>query len=461
MNRSATPATSPLRILVADEDAAARTQLMLCLEADGHHTVGHGNIYDALAEASWQAFDLVFVDPHAGNGHGPANAEALARLREECPGTRVILLGASAIAGADSLPKPLLPAQAQSLARGVAEFRLLQRKIGALQQALDAMDPEADLPTASPAMQRALQLARTAANSSAAVLIRGEVGTGKGRLARAIHGWSARANAPFARVGCHLDSADSLGAELFGLCSRENGAGSAGSVEQCEGGTLVIDGVSDMPMELQVKLLRLMREREYERHDDFRPRPANVRVIATTHVDLESLAQRGRFRADLLAALETVRIDLPPLRHRAEDIPRLAERYAAHFARATHRPPPAVSPQVMQVLCEHRWPANVRELRNVIERAVLLCKSDTIGLDCLPANLLNSPVLHAVGDLVPLEVIEQLHIRKVVDSMPTITSAAAVLGVHPGTVLRRLKKTASPPADAAATADGQTPVAPA
>jgi NtrC-family two-component system response regulator AlgB len=447
MNRPFNPTTPPLRILVADEDSSLRTQMALALEAEGHHVAGYGNIYDALAEASWQAFDLIFVDlrANAGNGHG----DVLARLAEECPGSRVVVMGtASSAAGAtEFLAKPFVPGQVQSVARRAADARLLQRRSAVLQRAVDELDPLRDHVACSAAMARAMELARTAASSSAAVLIRGEIGTGKSRMARAIHAASAKASAPIAFVFCQTDSSDALGAELFGL-SKQRG----GCVEQCDGGTLVLDGVSELPAELQVKLLRLMREREYERHDDFRPRPANVRVIATTHVDLESLAQRGRFRADLLSALETVRIDLPPLRHRAEDIPALAERFAAYFARQMHRATPVISPAALQVLCEHRWPGNVRELRNVIERAVLTCKPGdaAIGIELLPANLLNTPASHAVGDLVSLETIEQLHIRKVVESMPTISSAAAVLGVHPGTVLRRLKKSESSADPAAA-----------
>jgi two-component system, NtrC family, response regulator AlgB len=464
MNRSANPTTPPLSILVADDDAAARTSLMLVLEQNGHQVVGTGNVYDALAEASWRAFDLIFL----GSG---SQADALTRLREECPGSRLVLVGtspsaASANGAADYLTKPLSPAHVQSLARRVAEARLLTRRATAFQRSLDALDPLREFVANSPAMARTMELARTAANSQAAVLIRGEIGAGKGHLARAIHAASTRAAAPMLIVSCRAESADALGADLFGVARQP-----CGCVEQCEGGTLVLDGVSELSAEIQVKVLRLMREREYERHDDFRPRPANVRIIATTHVDLESLARRGKFRADLLSALETVRIDLPPLRHRTEDIAPLAERFADYFCREMHRPAVAIEARAMQVLCEHRWPGNVRELRNVIERAVLMSRAampatgangngtavppETIGIELLPANLLNSaasspPAAASVGDLVSLETIEQLHIRKVVDSMPTISSAAAVLGVHPGTVLRRLKKSEAAGAAAAA-----------
>jgi NtrC-family two-component system response regulator AlgB len=444
MNRSQSLATPALSVLVADDDHAARTSLQLALEQEGHQVVGTGNVYDALAEASWRSFDLMLLSAACA-------PEAVTRLREECPQSRVFLMGAagSANGSADYVNKPVSPAQAQGLARRVAEMRLLTRRAAVLQRTLNDMDPLRDSVASSPAMTRAMELARTAASSRAAVLIRGEVGTGKGHLARAIHAASSRNAAPLVVLSCRADSTEALDADLFG-----SARGRPGCVELCEGGTLVLDALSELPAEIQVRVLRLMREREFERHDDFRPRPANVRVIATTYVDLESLAARGRFRDDLLAALETVRIDLPPLRHRTEDIPALAERFVAHFCRELHRPPVSISPPAMEVLREHRWPGNVRELRNVIERAVLIGSAhntlDSIGIESLPPNLLNSSTSEladaagaaAVGDLVSLETIEQLHIRRVVDSMPTISSAAAVLGVHPGTVLRRLKKSA-------------------
>jgi NtrC-family two-component system response regulator AlgB len=448
------PREPPLRILVVDDDADIRTQLTLCLEAEGHHVVGHGNVHDAVAEAAWQPFDVVFLDLRPGNDNG---LDFLPRLLAESPWTKVIVLPMNgSMDGAveavkrgatDYLPKPFSAAQVRLVTQKVAALRMLERKVHAIQLAFGDLDPEGNFPTVSPAMARALELARQAATSSATVLIRGEIGTGKGRLARAIHAWSARAAAPFASVSCQTSAADALDAELFGLAAPRAGAhvdpqdhSRAGRIQYCDGGTLVLEAVSELPPGLQEKVLHLLRHREYERYNEFKPRPANVRVIATTGIDLENLAQRGQFRPELLAALETIKIDLPPLRQRPEDVPLLANRYLAHFARENHRALGGFTEQAMEVLREHLWPGNTRELRNVIERAVLLCKGGMIALEHLPQNLLNSPSAHAVGDLVALETIEELHIRKVVAAMPTIASAAAVLGVHPGTVLRRLKK---------------------
>jgi NtrC-family two-component system response regulator AlgB len=218
------------------------------------------------------------------------------------------------------------------------------------------------------------------------------------------------------------------------------GVSGAGRVEACAGGTLLLDEISQTPPSLQPKLLRLLEDTEYERHNEFKPRKADVRLIVTSRVDLLHEQQQGRFRDDLLLACETIRIDIPPLRQRPEDIPLLAGRYLTHFSRENHRLIGGFTAAAMQVLKEHLWPGNIRELRNVIERAVLMCKADQIGLEHLPQNLLNSPNAHGIGDLVALETIEQMHIRKVVDSMPTLASAAAVLKMHPGTVVRRLKQ---------------------
>jgi NtrC-family two-component system response regulator AlgB len=437
-----------LRILIIDDEANIRLQLALCLEADGHHVVAHGNIHDAMAEASWQVFDLIYLDL-LGMDNG---LDFIPRLLAESAWAKVIVITAYSSVdkaveamkrgASDYLAKPFTPAQVRLVTQKVAERRLLERKVEAMQAALGGIDPEADLPTTSPAMARTIELARQVASSSATVLIRGELGTGKGRLARAIHAWSNRSGMPLGSVLCQAASAEYLDASLFGVSAREpRDADSArGWVRFCDGGTLLLDEVGELPPSLQPKLLRLLRDREYERHDDFKALPANVRVLATTSTDLQSAVNRGRLRADLLLALEVVRIDVPPLRQRPEDVRLLAARYLAWFGRENHRTVQGFSEAALELLDKHSWPGNVRELRNVIERAVLLCRSDLIGVEHLPLNLSNAPSPYAVGDMVALEAIENLHIRKVVASTKSIATAASILGIHPGTILRRLRR---------------------
>jgi NtrC-family two-component system response regulator AlgB len=344
----------------------------------------------------------------------------------------------------DYLPKPFEASQIQLVTRKVAERRQLELRLEALQSALGAMDAEADLPTNSPAMMEALELARQVASSQATILIRGEVGTGKGRLARAIHAWSSRAAAPFASVACTLE-ADALEAELFGVSpALGSAAEKPGRAAFCDGGTLMLDEIGQTPPRLQARLQRLLHDHEYERVDEMQSKRADVRVIATTSVDLQIAASAGKFRTDLLMSLDVVQIVVPPLRSRQNDIPLLAERYLALSNRDNHRQVLGFSADALYAMNKYAWPGNVRELRNVIERAVLLCRNQRIGVEHLPPNLLNSSPSFAVGDLVPLETIQKSHVLQVVASTRSLRRAASILGVDSSTLCRWMKRYGMP-----------------
>lgn len=445
--------TGPLRILVVDDEEHIRFALTMSLEAAGHRVVAQGTIQGALAEAARHAFDLIFLDVRLGTENG---LDYIPQLLDESPWARIVVITAYASidtaveamkrGASDYLPKPFEHKQLLLLTQKVAERRQIERQMAALQHALGAMDPEADFPTVSAAYRDAIELARRVAPTQTSVMISGEAGTGRARLARAIHAWSLRPAGPFVTVSARAESAETLEAELFG------GGGNAGAVAHAHGGTLLIEDVAEFPPRLQPRLLALLRDKEFERVDAPVRRPIDVRVIATAGPGLDAAVREGRFRMDLFGALSVVRIDLPLLRDRPDDVPLLAERYLAHFAREHHRPIVGFTRDALFLLNGHTWPGNARELRNVIERAVLVCNGEQVGLEHLPAELVNAAATsrngetpaaaggYAIGDLVPLDVIEELHIRKVLATARTTRRASAILGINPSTLFRKLRR---------------------
>src|SRR5450432_4261715 len=239
-------------------------------------------------------------------------------------------------------------------------------------------------------MQQALDIAFKAAVSDAAVLLRGESGTGKGVLARAVHARSSRANASFITVACPALSAELLESELFGhVQGAFTGAvrDTIGKVATADGGTLFLDEIGDLPITLQPKLLRLLQEKQYERVGETRTRGSDVRVLAATNRNLEADIQTGRFREDLFYRLNVIEITLPPLRQRSRDILPLAERLAGFFARQGGKPISGFTDQARTALQQHSWPGNIRELRNAIERAVILSSQSVLGVADLPLSV--------------------------------------------------------------------------
>jgi two-component system, NtrC family, response regulator AlgB len=281
------------------------------------------------------------------------------------------------------------------------------------------------------------------------VLLRGESGTGKGVLARAIHAMSPRSVGPFVTVNCPTLTEDLLTSELFGH-ARGAFTGATkdqpGRVEMAEGGTLFLDEIAELSPGLQAKLLRFVQEKEFERLGENRTRRANVRVIAATNRDLRADVASGHFREDLLYRLNVIELHLPPLRERREDILPLARGFLAFFARASKRPVPELSPRAEQALIHAAWPGNVRELRNTIERALILWPAPTLepesfgmGLPVAPPQGLE-PGAIAVGSDVPLEALEREHIQRVLARTGSVEEAAHILQVDASTLYRKRKK---------------------
>jgi len=446
--------TRPLRILIVDDQINIRKTLSMCLESDGHQVVAVSNAADALAETAQRPFDLAFVDLMLGAASG---LELIPSLLAQSPWMRVVIITAHASIDSavetmkrgawDYLTKPFTPAQVKLVTDRVARLRSLEQEVAGLAPTLAATESQSLLRSASPVMQRAVNMSRQVARSDTTVLIRGESGTGKGVLARAIHAWSNRSGKPMATVSCPALPAQLLESELFGhVRGAFTGAvrDNVGRVAMCDGGTLFLDEIGDLPLELQPKLLRFVQDRQYERVGESLTRQADVRMISATNADLEQAVKRGAFREDLLYRIQVVQIDLPPLRDRPEDLLELAERFIAELA---HGRSPGLTDQAITALRNYRWPGNVRELRNVIERALILSPGERIGLEHLPAALsagasavVASGAPAQAGDPISLDKLEESHIRRVLARTKSLEEAADMLGIDVATLWRRRKK---------------------
>jgi NtrC-family two-component system response regulator AlgB len=443
-------AESSLNILIVDDEQNIRKTLSVCLETEGYTVVAVSNYQDALSENIRRSFDIAFVDLRLGTENG---LDLIPALLAGSPWLKIIVITAYASidtaveairrGASDYIPKPFTPVQVKLVVQKVSEVRSLEQRVDTLQADLNRINPEVDLSTKSPIMQRAIELARQVAPTDAIVLLTGENGTGKSILARAIHGWSKRANKPFAEISCPALSAELLESELFGhIKGAFTGAvrDHSGRIAFCEGGTLLLDEIGDLPVSVQPKLLRFIQEREYERLGDHVTRKADVRFIAATNTNLDEAVRNHRFREDLFYRLNVIQIEIPPLRERPDDVVTLAMKLLTFFGRSNHRVSQRFAEDALQVLRRYSWPGNVRELRNVIERASILCKSDLVGIEHLPEKLLNAEECTKPGDLASLDTIEETHIRRVLASTKSLQEAADILGIDQATLWRRRKR---------------------
>jgi len=442
-----------LRVLVIDDEKNIRTTLSLFLEQVGCQVTTAPSPESALSALAQQAHDLAFLDLRLGNANG---LELIPRLLAECPNLMIVVMTAYATVdsaveaikrgASDYLPKPYTPAQISHVVDQCLKQRELKRQVMDLQGRLREAVPETDLESDSPKLRAAFAVAEKASSSDAPVLLRGESGTGKSVLARWIHSLSPRSHHPFVVVNCPTLSEELLTSELFGHAKGAfTGAvrDQPGRVEAAEGGTLFLDEIGDISPSLQAKLLRFIEEKEFERLGENKTRRANVRTLAATNRELEEQVRKGLFREDLFYRLNVIDLQLPPLRERPEDILRLARRFLVFFARSARRPTPELSSAAEVALSSYGWPGNIRELRNTIERAVILWPAQVIEPQAFPAHIsarVKSAEAPQVGGNFSLEEIEREHIVRVVGSSPTLEDAAAILGIDSSTLWRKRKK---------------------
>jgi NtrC-family two-component system response regulator AlgB len=440
-----------MRVLIVDDEPSIRRTTRIAVESSGHTASEAPNAAKALRAAEEEGFDAVFLDLRIGADDG---MEVLGKLMKLRPAPAVILFTAYANIvtaveamrqGAfDFIPKPFTPDQIRSVLEKVGKSHALERRVEALENDLASGSPPIDLESGEPAMVRALQTAFKAAETPANILILGQSGTGKSVLAREIHKRSARSGQAFVTVNCPSLSRELLESELFGH-ARGSFTGAIaetfGKVAAADGGTLYLDEIGEMPIEIQPKLLRLLQEREYERVGETLTRRANVRVIAATNRDLAAEVKAGRFREDLFYRLNVIAVTLPGLRDRPADILRMAEGARRYFASRAGKAKLGFSEAVTRAFASYPWPGNLRELRNVIERAVILAPGEAIELADLPDDFAGSAApTTAVGARVTLDELEAEHIRRIVATCRNLEDAAHTLGIDPATLYRKRVK---------------------
>lgn len=386
------------RILIVDDEESLREFLGIMLTREGYEVETAADGGQGIERLRQSGFDLVITDiqmPRV-DGFGVLN-----HVLEHSPDTVVIMITAFSsteqaveamkLGAYDYITKPFKNDEIRLIVKNALERRDLRRENRKLRQQLSDRYSFHNLIGKSKAMQQVFDLVEKVAASRVNVLITGESGTGKEMVARAIHFSGDRANEPFVPINCGAIPENLLESELFG---HEKGSFTGatqrkeGLFEVAAGGTIFLDEIGELPQMMQVKLLRVLQDREIRRVGGTKNIPVDVRVIAATNKDLESEVSEGRFREDLFYRLNVIRIDLPPLRRRREDIPLLINHF---FEKYTGRPMPQIDDEAMRRMLDYSWPGNIRELENVVERCTVLGTGDgPLGCDCLPEQMLRT-----------------------------------------------------------------------
>ena len=401
-----------LRVALAIADEEARKHVEQALQGTDTIVETLQGRKDVLKRAVAKACDVLLIDQDCASGAlagGIAIAPnvlemptVVAMSPDSSPQQRAHLVAS----GCDAVLHAALPAESLREALRTILDKRRARVAASLARRPIAKPRLADFVSDSPVMSEFMATVYRVVASSSSLLILGETGTGKERLARAIHSESARADGPFVAVNCGALPEALLESELFG---HEEGAFTGatrarrGAFELAHGGTIFLDEVGDMPLHLQVKLLRVLQDRQVQRVGGEKPFDVNVRVMAASNRNLADEVEEGRFRKDLYYRLSVVTLEVPPLRQRKEDIPALARSYVEFHRPRIGREVHHVDEPVIDVLCRYNWPGNIRELINVIERAMLLCRSDTIALADLPAGITGFAPRRSTGLWIPAD----------------------------------------------------------
>ena len=441
-------------ILIVEDEDIARRNLEHILRKQGYEVIAANSGSKAVDLLRQREFDLVLTDLKMEKVDG---MQVLAKSRELHPYTDVIVITGyatvdSAVAAMKEgayhyIAKPYKIDEIRQIVGQALTKRRLQLENLELKESLKKAQPVPFIVGKSKAITQVLETIRQIASSDTNVLIFGESGTGKELAARAIHHLSGRSAKRFVAFNCGSFTDELMANELFG---HEKGAFTGavqekkGLLQAADGGTVFLDEIGDMPMSMQVKLLRVIQEKELLRVGGVDPLPVDVRFVAATHRDLQQDVQSGHFRQDLYYRLNVIALQLPPLSDRSDDIPLLVNHFLVQKSRAMQKNIDAIEPQAMDLLCRYSWPGNVRELENIMERAVALENGPIIRVADLPDyidNLTIETYRHTPSEIPSLEDQEKRYIQWVLDkSEGNKTKAAKIMGIDRVSLWRKLKR---------------------
>lgn len=442
------------RILVVDDDANVRDALLTILTDAGFQVLTAETFTESLAILREERFDLVLTDLCLPDATG---MEVIGYVKCETPATEVILMTghgsvditieAIKLGAYYYLEKPCAMDRLLALVNRALELATLKRENETLKQNLVAESQAFGMVGRDPKLHQIIQTIKTTAPSDASVLIEGESGTGKELIAAAFHVQSQRSADPFIRINCAAIPHELIESELFGY---QKGAFTGadrdkrGLIEAANGGTLLLDEIAEMPAHLQTKLLRVLQERKLRRLGDEREIDANFRLLSATNRDTSALLEDGRLRKDLYFRISTIKIKVPALRERLDDIPLLAQHFLDRFNVKYDRQIRGLSQPTVLSLLRYHWPGNIRELESVIERAVLFCRGDELLPECLPEEFHrphNGNGSFVIPPLVSMEEIERQAILQTLErTSGNIRRTAQILRCPRPTFYRKLKK---------------------
>ena len=438
-------------ILIVDDEAKLRSLLKRIISYEGYVVYEAPDLRTANKILTAEEIDVVVCDVKLPDGsgldmtrtikacHSPVEILLLTAHAEIADGVEAMRSGAFDYISKGADNDKLLPLIARAM-----EKALLQRKVGKLQEQVAHAYSWEQIIGQSVVLQRTLALARKVTTGDTTVLLLGETGTGKELFARAIHAGSLRASQPFMALNCSALSKDLLESELFGhKAGAFTGAmkDKRGLIEEAGGGTLFLDEIGEMPVALQAKLLRVLETRQFYKVGSTSPTDADVRIISATNRHLQSEVEEGKFREDLFYRLNVFTIEIPPLRERRKDIPMLAAHFVKLFAAKMNKSRPVMSRDFVQLLERQAWKGNIRELRNVIERAVILTDGPELSAESLPLEFRQDAPVGQPMSAFDLASVEKLHIQRVLNyTKGNKVEAAKLLNIGLTTVYRKMEE---------------------